>query len=71
MSEIQNNRVRCNICKIEFKKYEKYILYKALDTERTIRVGGILMCINCEEQLDKPKEKSLIYDFLHMFNRMN
>ena len=69
MSEIKNNRVQCNICKAEFGKYEKYILYKALDTERTIRVGGILMCINCEKQLNKSKDKSLIHDFLYMFNR--
>jgi hypothetical protein len=49
MSGTKNNNVLCNWCRKELGKYEKYVLFRALSTEKTIRVGGILLCEYCAD----------------------
>ena len=48
-NDIKNNRVLCNWCNKEFERYEKYVLFQALNPKKTIRVGGILLCTECSE----------------------
>lgn len=48
--DIKNNRVLCNWCNKEFERYEKYVLFQALNPKKTIRVGGILLCTFCTDE---------------------
>ena len=45
------NRTVCNRCQKEFEKYEEYVLFGALNPKRTIRVGGVLLCTKCSDEL--------------------
>jgi len=45
------NRIVCNRCQKEFGRDEEYILFGALNPKRTIRVGGVLLCTKCSDEL--------------------